>query len=51
MMKTPLELIVHISITIIVCTGVFFTQRNRYQFFVLGLILMFFGLFILLTGK
>jgi asparagine N-glycosylation enzyme membrane subunit Stt3 len=51
MMNTTAGLIVHIAITIVVCTGVFFTQRNRYHFFCAGLILVFFGLFILLTGK
>jgi hypothetical protein len=51
MMNTTLGLIVHIAITIAVCTGIFFTQPNRYQFCCAGLILVFFGLFILLTGK
>jgi hypothetical protein len=50
-MNTTLGLIVHIAITIAACTGIFLTQRNRYQFCCAGLILVFFGLFILLTGK
>jgi hypothetical protein len=51
MMNTTLGLFVHIAITIIVCAGVSFTQQRRYMIVLAGLILIFFGLYILLTGK
>jgi hypothetical protein len=50
-MNTTAGLAAHIAITLIVCAGVVLTQRNRSQIVAMGLMLVFFGVFILLTGK
>ena len=49
-MNTTTGLIMHITITIIICAGIILTRRDRMHMIGAGLVLILFGLFILITG-